>query len=91
MKNKIKLLLIGQKSFIAKNLFKSLKKKINVKLISFEKFKLCNLKYIQKFEYICNCSITKNYSTKKYDKKQDLDLFIVKRNKETDIKCIFLS
>ncbi len=91
MKNKFKLLIIGRKSFIAESLFKFLKNKINVKLISFEKFKLCQVEYLKKFEYICNSSITKKYSTRKYNIKNDLDLIIVNKIKNIDIKYIFLS
>ena len=61
---KKKLLLIGKNSFISTNIYTRLKKKIFIKKISFEEFKKYKKNKINKFNYICNCSITKNYIQK---------------------------
>ena len=62
---KKKLLLIGKHSFISLNIYSFLKKKLIIKIISFEKFKKTSLKKIDKFDYVCNCSITKKYANEK--------------------------
>lgn len=85
------LILVGKKSFLGSNINSYLKKKVNIKLISFEKFKKLKQNYLKKFNYICNCSITKNYSVKKYKKKYDLDYYIVKKINKLNIKYIFIS
>ena len=69
MSNEIKLLIIGKNSFIGKNLFNFLKKRIISKKITFEQFKKKDNKFLQSFSHICNCAITKQYATKKYKKK----------------------
>jgi nucleoside-diphosphate-sugar epimerase len=91
MSKKIKLLIVGQYSFIGTNLYNFLKKKIFVKKISYESFKKLSVKYLNSFTYICNCSITKNYRDNKYKNKNDLDLQIAKKIENLDCKFIFLS
>ena len=66
---KKKLLLIGKYSFISSNINFFLKNKLNIKIITFEKFKKISLKKIDKFNYVCNCSITKKYASERYEKK----------------------
>ena len=87
----MKLLLIGKNSFISQNILFYLKNKVFIKNISYEEFKNINLKEIENFDYICNCSITKNYSSKKYNKKFDNDLILANRIKGLNVKYIFLS
>ena len=91
MSIEIKLLIIGKNSFIATNLYNFLKKRIIVKKISFEEFKKKNNEFLQSFSHICNCAITKEYATKKYKKKNDIDKSILIRIKKFNIKYIFLS
>ena len=91
MKNKIKLLLIGKNSFISKNLFFYLKKKVKVKKISYKNFNKIKKNSLANYNYICNCSITKNYSSKIYRSSYDLDLSIVKKINNLNLKFIFLS
>ena len=91
MSNEIKLLIIGKNSFIGKNLFNFLKKRIISKKITFEQFKKKDNKFLQSFSHICNCAITKQYATKKYKKKNDIDQLILMRIKKFNIKYIFLS
>ena len=86
-----KLLLIGKYSFISINIYSLLKKKIFIKKISFEEFKKYNKDEINKFDFICNCSITKNYVKEKYKLKSDIDFYIVKKIKKLSPKFIFLS
>lgn len=87
-----KLLLIGKKSFISTILYKFLKKKINIKKISYEDFKKLNDSLLEKFTHICNCSIKKEYQNQKYLAKNDIDLKIINRiKKNIKIKYIFLS
>ena len=87
-----KLLLIGKKSFISAILYKFLKKKINIKKISYEDFEKLNDSFFEKFTHICNCSIKKEYQNQKYLAKNDIDLKIINRiKKNKKIKYIFLS
>ena len=90
MIKKIKLLLIGNKSFISSNLYDYLKKKIIVKKISFETFKKKNYP-IKSFTHICNCSLKKGYVNKKFLKQNDIDRFIIEKIRLHKIKYIFLS
>lgn len=86
-----KLLLIGKYSFISMSIYSNLRKKLSIKKISFEKFKKYNKTEINKFDYICNCSIKQNYIKKKYKAKNDIDFYIVKKIKKLLPKFIFLS
>ena len=87
-----KLLLIGKKSFISAILYKFLKKKINIKKISYEDFEKLNDSFFEKFTHICNCAIKKEYQNQKYLPKNDIDLKIINRiKKNKKIKYIFLS
>ena len=89
--SKKKLLLIGKNSFIANNLHLHLKKKISIKKISFEKFYKIKQKDLINFNFICNCSIKKNYINSKYQRQNDLDLIIANKIKKSSPKFIFLS
>ena len=89
--NKNKLLIIGKNSFIGENLYKSIKKKINTRLLSYEQFLKLNQKKIKNFNYICNCSLNGQYNKSKYKDNNDIDLKIVKIIKNYKITFIFLS
>ncbi len=91
MKSKLRLLLIGKKSFISNLLYKNLNKKFIIKKISFEEFKKYNEKFLKKYTHICNCSIKKQYQKKKYSVKYDIDLEIIHRIKRLKITFIYLS
>ena len=84
------LIIVGKNSFLGSHLYKSsiIKKKLALSYKNF--FKLKDTE-ISKFNYICNCSVHKNYKYKKYSIKYDLDLKIFKRIKHLEIKYIFLS
>ena len=88
---KDKLLIIGRNSFLGKNLYQYIKKKINTRLLSYNKFLKLNDKEIKKFNYLCNCSLNPKYNTSKYEKKNDIDLKIVEKIQNYKINFIFLS
>jgi dTDP-4-dehydrorhamnose reductase len=88
---KDKLLIIGKNSFLGKNLYQYIKKKINTHLLSYKKFLKLNDKEIKNFNYLCNCSLNPKYNTSKYEEKNDIDLKIVKKIQNLKINFIFLS
>ena len=78
---KKKILIFGKNSFIGSNLYTFLKNKHIVKIISFNSKSLINL---NKFDYVINCSINKNYINKPYSENYDFDFKIInKLNKNT--------
>lgn len=87
---KKKIIIIGKNSFIGTNLYLALKNKLLIKLISYKEFNKF-IKNIDKYDYICNCSLTKNYQREKYSTKYDLDYQIAKKIINSKIKYIFLS
>ena len=89
--HKNKLLIIGKNSFLGKNLYKSIKNKIDARLLSYEEFLKLNKKKIKSFNYLCNCSLNTEYNKSKYKEKNDIDLKIVKKIKNYKINFIFLS
>ncbi len=87
---KKKIIIIGKKSFLAKNLFVYLKNKTEVNHLSFEKFK----KYINldEIDYVINCSSTFEYINNKYNTKYDYDYQISKKiYKFKKCKLVYLS
>jgi dTDP-4-dehydrorhamnose reductase len=88
---KNKLLIIGKNSFLGKNLYKSIKNKIDARILSYEEFLKLNKKKIKNFNYLCNCSLNTKYNKSKYKEKNDIDLKIVKKIKNYKINFIFLS
>ena len=58
---KIKLLIVGKKSFIGSNIYNSLKKKYSIKIFNFKELLQKNNKEIDKFNYIINYNTNKNY------------------------------
>lgn len=87
----IKILIIGKNSFIAKNILANLKKNFSIEMISFLEFTRLNKNSLSNFNYIINCSISKNYINKKYSDEYDLDFQIAKKIHKTSVKMIFLS
>ena len=85
-----KILIVGRRGFLGKNLHKYFKKKFKSKIIHFKdinKFK----KEINNFNYVINTSINKNYINKKYLKKYDNDFMISKMINSKQTTYIFLS
>ena len=91
MLNKPKLLIIGKNSFIANNLYLYLKNKIHVQKISYENTRKLNNNFFKEFNYICNCSIKKEYVSKKYLVTNDIDSHLINKLKKLKITYIFLS
>jgi len=78
MKNKI--LILGKRGFVASNLLNFLKKKkVYSASINSKNFFLKKKNYLLKFNYIINCSTSEKFILKKYSKKNDLNLKIVKK------------
>ena len=88
--HKNKLLIIGKNSFLGKNLYKGIKNKIDSRLLSYEEFLKLNNKKIKSFNYVCNCSLSREYNKLKYNERNDIDLKIVKKIKNYKINFIFL-
>ena len=84
-----KVLIIGKRGFIGKSLNRYLKTKHNVKLISFKE--ALNFKQIDKYNYVINSSINKDYIKKKYNKNFDNDLKIAKKVNSKKTIYVFLS
>lgn len=87
MKNK-KILIFGKKSFIGNSLYQYLKVRHKVKI---KNFNANELKTINNFDYIINCSINKDYVYKKYSRNNDIDFKIIKNIKNINTNFIFLS
>jgi len=85
-----KILIIGKRGFIGKNLAKSLNKKLITNHISFDSF-LKKTNIINNYDYVINTSINKDYLKKKYNKNFDNDLKISNFIKKKNIIHIFLS
>ena len=88
---KLKILIIGKNSFIGKNIHKNLNKKLDIKKICFDTFKIKKLFFFRQFDFIINCSITKEYIAKKYSLDNDLDFFVANKVKFTKCRYIFIS
>tara|TARA_B100001540_G_C15693436_1_gene590385 strand:- start:281 stop:1084 length:804 start_codon:yes stop_codon:yes gene_type:complete len=84
------ILIVGKRGFIGNNLSKYLKKYYIVKHIAFKNLKKYKSK-INKFDYVINTSINKNYIENKYNIKFDNDLTISNLIKNDKTTYIFLS
>ena len=88
---KKKLLIIGKNSFISIYIKNYIKKDLIIKSVSFVSFLYWKLDYIQRFDFIVNCSINNNYINKKYNIKYDLDFIIADKIKNLGCTFVFLS
>jgi dTDP-4-dehydrorhamnose reductase len=88
---KIKLLIIGKKSFVGSNIYNFLKKKYLIKILDFKEFLKKDNKYINNFTYIINCATNKNYIKLKYKLSNDFDSIIANKIIDSEVKFIFLS
>ena len=86
-----KLLIIGKNSFLASHLYAYLKKYLSINKISYQKFDTLKLSSIEKYTHVINCSIHPKYHNKRYNSKYDIDLNILNKIKDTNLKYIFLS
>ncbi len=88
---KSNLLIIGKKSFIAKNLYNYSKKKRFTKLLSLREFLNIKNNKLSKINIIINCTSNNNYINKKYDINNDFDFLIAKKIMYLNIFFIFVS
>ena len=86
--NKKKILLVGYKSFIQTNLFNYLNKNFIVKKIKISEI---NKKNASGYDLIINCSNSKYFFNKKYNKKYDRNLKIAQLVKKNSVKLFLLS
>jgi len=86
-----KVLIVGKNSFIGKNIYLKLRKKLHIVNLSFENVKKKKNTFFKSFNFIINCSINTNYISKKYKKNNDFDLFLAKKIQFNNCKYIFLS
>jgi nucleoside-diphosphate-sugar epimerase len=87
---KEKIIIVGKNSFIGSNIYKFIKFKKKT-ILSYEKFLKLSSEELSKYDFICNCSVSKKYKFEKYNKKNDLDVLIYEKIKKINIKYIFLS
>ena len=85
------LIIIGKKSFIGSNIYNLLKKNKKIKLVSLDDFLKLKTSYINKYDYLCNCTDNKNKLKKKYSNLFDYDFKILRKIVNIKIKYIFLS
>ena len=85
------IIIVGKNSFLGKSIYNHFYKYFSVKLFSFEEFIKLDLHKLIKTTHIINFSISKEYLTTSYKKKNDLDFLLIKKIKETKIKYIFFS
>ena len=83
-----KILIIGRRGFLGKNLHQYLRKKNKVNLLSFNQIK--NSSDLNKYNFVINTSINENYIKKKYQEKFDND-FKIASLLSKNIKFIFFS
>ena len=88
---KKKLIIIGKNSFIGSNIYKDLRNKYKILILNFSQFKKLKLEKIKDYEYVCNCSVNKNYVNNIYKEKNDIDVKIISRIINTKLTYIFLS
>ena len=86
----LRVLIIGKNSFLGRGIFEYLKNKnVNTSKISFKDFKK-KVKFDQ-YSHVINCSITKKYILKKYNKREDIAFEIGNKLKHFKTKLLFLS
>jgi len=89
--SKNNLILIGKRSFIGSNIYNLLKKNKKIKLVSLDDFLKLKTSYINKYDYLCNCTDNRNKLKKNYSDLFDYDFKILEKVRNIQIKYIFLS
>ena len=86
-----KIILIGKKSFLGHYIKKNLNKKLDILHLNLQEFQKLDNEKLEKYNYICNCSITKKYQNNSYKLENDIDIKVINKIKKLKIKYIFLS
>jgi len=87
----MKVLIIGNNSFIGSSIKSYLSKKYKVSSKSYSKAISLNKNILNNFDWVINCASNKKYIKNKYNEKFDFDLLIAKKIKNTNTRQIFLS
>tara|TARA_B110000196_G_C21013365_1_gene599067 strand:+ start:132 stop:950 length:819 start_codon:yes stop_codon:yes gene_type:complete len=88
---KIKIIVIGKKGLLGSNLNLYLKKNNFILNLDYKNFLKKKINFINKFDYVINCTSNREYIKNKYLKKNDFDLSIANKIKDIDIQMIMLS
>ena len=87
---KIKIIVIGKKGLLGSNLNLYLKKNNFILNLDYKNFLKKKINFINKFDYVINCTSNREYIKNKYLKKNDFDLSIANKIKDIDIQMIML-
>ena len=87
----MKVLIIGNNSFIGSSIKSYLSKKYKVFSKSYTKAMSLNKRILNSFDWVINCTSNKKYIKNKYNEKFDFDLLIAKKLQNTNVRQIFLS
>ncbi len=85
------LIIIGKRSFIGSNIFNNLKKKKKILILNFKDFMKLPNRVISNYDYVCNCSVSKNNVKNNYRKDLDFDFKIAEKIEKINTTFIFLS
>ena len=85
------LIIIGKRSFIGSNIFNNLKKKKKILILNFKDFMKLPNRVISNYDYVCNCSVSKNNVKNDYRKDLDFDFKIAEKIEKINTTFIFLS
>lgn len=88
---KKRILIIGKRGLTGSNLNLYLKKKNYVTNIDYKKFIKKKDEFINKFDWVVNCTSNRDYINGRYKKKNDFDLAVANKIKKTTSKMIMLS
>src|SRR6056300_2011326 len=88
---KKKIILVGKNSFIGSNIYKNLNKKFQFKIYNFDNFINESNFVLNKFDYIVNCAINKDYVYRSYLEKNDFDYQICKKINNLTCKQVMIS
>ena len=70
---------------------KNLNNKLDILHLDLQEFQKLDDEKLEKYNHICNCSITKKYQNNRYKSENDIDIKITNKIKKLKIEYIFLS